>query len=218
MISDQPLKQGGTFKFIIIAILLIILSIGAYIFYDQSRSDGYHTFKGLSISHLKQMRLISFLSSARRQSSSRMQRHISAGKVNINSYHHMPTFEVRLLRAMHSLRHRINLKLESMHSHQIKLDSRRFVKRQGAYTPTPPARTVAPSYAPARRVHNTAIHTNATHAYHPAHTQPAVRPVSKMMKHFERSKTRCGICGKDFRNIHELELHRKYSHRSLHRK
>ncbi|MCK4927368.1 MAG: hypothetical protein KAS11_02800, partial [Candidatus Aenigmarchaeota archaeon] len=63
------------------------------------------------------------------------------------------------------------------------------------------------------------VHTNATHKHHPAHTQrPAVRPVSKMMKHFERSKTRCGICGKDFRNIHELELHRKYSHRSLHRK
>ncbi|MCK5452139.1 MAG: hypothetical protein KAI51_01765, partial [Candidatus Aenigmarchaeota archaeon] len=219
LISDQPLKkQGGTLKYMFLALLFIILPLGTYLLYDQSRTNGYHIFKGLSISHLKQMRLIPFLSSAGRQTSpNNTQRHISAGKVNISSYHHLPTFEVRLLRAMHSLRHRINLKLESMHSRQTKLDSNRFVKSPGSYIPRPPVRTVAPSYAPVRN--NTAIRPHTTQPHNPAHTpKHAVRPVSKMMKHFERSKTRCGICGKDFRNVHELELHRKYSHRSLHRK
>ncbi|MCK4928007.1 MAG: calcium-binding EGF-like domain-containing protein, partial [Candidatus Aenigmarchaeota archaeon] len=55
LISDQPLKkQGGTLRFMFLALLFIFLSIGAYIFYDQSRSNGYHIFRGLSISHLKQ--------------------------------------------------------------------------------------------------------------------------------------------------------------------
>ncbi|MCK5234778.1 MAG: hypothetical protein KAJ88_02955, partial [Candidatus Aenigmarchaeota archaeon] len=181
MISDQPLKkQGGTLKYMFLALLFIILPLGTYLLYDQSRTNGYHIFKGLSISHLKQMRLIPFLSSAGRQTSpNNTQRHISAGKVNISSYHHLPTFEVRLLRAMHSLRHRINLKLESMHSRQTKLDSNRFVKSPGSYIPRPPVRTVAPSYAPVRN--NTAIRPHTTQPHNPAHTpKHAVRPVSKM--------------------------------------
>ncbi|NOQ56116.1 MAG: hypothetical protein GQ477_04925, partial [Nanohaloarchaea archaeon] len=41
----------------------------------------------------------------------------------------------------------------------------------------------------------------------------SVRPVSKMIRSFEKSKTHCGVCGKTFKTKYELELHKKYSHR-----
>ncbi|MCK5062712.1 MAG: hypothetical protein KAR23_02180, partial [Candidatus Aenigmarchaeota archaeon] len=210
MISGtELLSSGGSFKYLLLAFILLMLSAGGYIFYDNSRSDGYHIFKGLSISHVKQMRLSPFFVSAKKSYSPQTGKQIYKANVNFSNYHHRPTIEVRILRALHSLRHRMNLKLENMQTHQTKLDSRTFAPKPKAYAP--PVRTgQVPSYA---------SNSKPTPKEPPKDSsKPAVRTVSKMMNSLERSKTRCGLCGKDFKNIYELALHKKYSHRSLNRK
>ncbi|MCK5234312.1 MAG: hypothetical protein KAJ88_00580, partial [Candidatus Aenigmarchaeota archaeon] len=209
MSETESLNSGGSFKYILLALLFVILSTGGYIFYDNSRSDGYHIFSGLSISQVKQMRLSPFFVSTKKSYSPQTGKPVYKANVNFSNYHHKPTIEVKLLRALHSLRHRMNLKLENMESHQTKLDSRTFAPKPKAYAP--PVRTgQVPSYA---------SNSKPTPKEPPKDSsKPAVRTVSKMMKSFERSKTRCGLCGKDFKNIYELALHKKYSHRSLNRK
>ncbi|MEA2003997.1 MAG: hypothetical protein U9O53_03480, partial [archaeon] len=211
MSGTESLNNGGSFKYLLLAFILLMLSAGGYIFYDNSRPDGYHIFRGLSLSHMKQMRLSPFFASTKKSYSLKTGKPIYKANTNFSNYHYKPTLEVKFLRALHSLRHRINLKFENMQSHQTKLDNRTFAPKPKSYAL--PVRTgQVPSYASNNKPDPK---TQVKPAQSP---KPEVKTVSKMMNSLERSKTRCGLCGKNFKNVYELALHKKYSHKSLNRK
>ncbi|MCK5593750.1 MAG: hypothetical protein KAI18_00760, partial [Candidatus Aenigmarchaeota archaeon] len=203
LMDETILKQGGTFRYMFTALILILIAIGAYLLYDQSNPKGYHIFEKGNMTKLMQMRLIPFIS----QKTSRADNNSPQRTTNIHSYHHKPAFEVKLLRLIHILKHKLNLKIDKMHSHQTRLSSDRFTRPQTHHTPKPHPKSTYTNSPKKSQVKITPL--GATNLSR----KSSVRPVSKMIRSFEQSKTRCGICGKDFKTKYELELHKKYSHR-----
>ncbi|MBW6462161.1 MAG: hypothetical protein K0B07_03890 [DPANN group archaeon] len=204
LMDGTILKQGGSFRYILTVLTLLLIAIGAYLLYDQSNPKGYHIFEKGNMAKLIQLRLIPFISPKKSQNNNSSQ----SGSPNIHSYHHKPVFEVKLLRKIHVLKHKFHLKMDNLHSHQTKLSNERFTGSQDFYAPKPHHNSTYSAYQKKSHVKITPLGASSL-----SRKTSSMPTAPSKIRHFEISKTRCGMCSKDFKTKYELELHKKYSHK-----
>ncbi|MEA3229522.1 MAG: hypothetical protein U9P44_01280, partial [archaeon] len=220
ILDSGSAKTASIFsRYIIPIVVLIILSAAVYAFYSRIYAGKY--------SGLKQIQFNPLLMHSKKRGT-KPAKYRSTRTADIKRYHHKPSFEIKLQHMLHALKHRINLKLEYMHTHQTKLTNKKFTSQYQFNIPEhiPKQQTkryhhVKPeinhqNHHPKPKTQNDnpkqKIH-DATNSYKRDNPKPSVTNVYKMIEQFEKSKTYCSKCGKNFKTKYELDLHKKYTHK-----
>ncbi len=185
-------------------ILSLLILLAVYLYNSSAFMRRYPHIREAIKAKGEQLYLMAFFTGSKGRRNKTV-RDVYGKRHDIDSYHHKPSYIVSLKRAYRRLKHVIAIKADDLRYRQTKLDSSSFSR---------PSRPIGYSgYKDKGKLKSD--HARRRPSLHKKDdVKSPVDEVGKMLKRFEKSKTRCSLCGKNFRTKYELELHKRYSHRA----